>query len=176
MKKNFELMAKYNQWMNQNLYNSALQLSNEKLNENQGAFFGSIIGTFNHIIVADIIWLKRFANHQSKYKSLDFINTIETPTSLNKMINENLQELKVLREKLDELIVSFILEIKEEDFELNLSYKDTKGKGFTKDFSFLLQHFFNHQTHHRGQITTLLNQNGVDFGVTDLNFIIPSID
>lgn len=175
MKKNFELMAKYNQWMNQNLYRSALQLSNEKLNKNQGAFFGSITGTFNHIVVADIIWLKRFANHPSKYKALEFINTIETPNSLNKMINENLQELKVLREKLDNAIVSFTLEIKEEELESSLSYTDTKGNMFTKDFSFVLQHFFNHQTHHRGQITTLLNQNAVDFGVTDLNFIIPSI-
>lgn len=176
MKKNFELMAKYNQWMNQNLYRSALQLSNEKINENQGAFFGSIIGTFNHIVVADIIWLKRFANHPSKYKALEFINTIETPNSLNKLINENLQELKVLREKLDEVIINFILEIKEEDLEVNFSYNSMKGDLFNKDFSFVLQHFFNHQTHHRGQITTLLNQNGVDFGATDFILIVPSAD
>lgn len=175
MKKNFELMAKYNQWMNENLYKSALQLSNEKLKENQGAFFGSIIGTFNHIVVADIIWLKRFSNQPSKYKSLDFINTMEMPNNLNKIITDDLKELKILRDKLDEVICNFILELKEEDLEGNIIYNNTKGDLFNKNFSLVLHHFFNHQTHHRGQITTLLNQNGIDFGVTDLNAIIPSI-
>ncbi len=31
-----------------------------------------------------------------------------------------------------------------------------------------VSHFFNHQTHHRGQATTLLSEQGLDPGVTDM--------
>lgn len=49
-----------------------------------------------------------------------------------------------------------------------------KGVVSDKDFYSLVMHFFNHQTHHRGQVTTLLSQAGVDVGDTDLVVLIPS--
>lgn len=59
---------------------------------------------------------------------------------------------------------------------MNLSYRNTNNDTFNKSFSMLLQHFFNHQTHHRGQVTTLLAQIGIDIGETDLLMLIPSVD
>ena len=40
----------------------------------------------------------------------------------------------------------------------------------------LLLHFYMHQAHHRGQITTLLSQASIDFGETDLVIITPNIN
>jgi uncharacterized damage-inducible protein DinB len=62
-----QLMSQYNQWMNQKFYQVAQQLGNEKVQQNQGAFFNSILGTVNHIYVADIIWLRRFSQHAQLY-------------------------------------------------------------------------------------------------------------
>ncbi len=42
-----------------------------------------------------------------------------------------------------------------------------------RNFFSLVMHFFNHQAHHRGQVTTLLSQTGIDIGVTDLLALIP---
>ena len=43
-----------------------------------------------------------------------------------------------------------------------------------QDFGFCVTHFFNHQTHHRGQVTTLLSQLGRDYGATDL-ILLPEV-
>jgi len=59
----FQLIARYNAWMNDKLYAAAGQLSPQTLSEDRGAFFPSILATLNHIALADIIWLKRFAEH-----------------------------------------------------------------------------------------------------------------
>ena len=66
----FTLFAEYNRLMNQRLFDSAAQLSDEALRKDRGAFFKSVLGTLNHIIVGDIIWLKRFAEHSSSKRVL----------------------------------------------------------------------------------------------------------
>jgi len=74
---------------------------------------------------------------------------------------------------MDEVIVRFIAELTDEVLACSLSYRNTKGIEATKNLGLLLLHLFNHQTHHRGQASTLLSQSGVDVGVTDLLVIIP---
>jgi uncharacterized damage-inducible protein DinB len=49
-----------------------------------------------------------------------------------------------------------------------MRYSNTKGVRREHPAWIALTHFFNHQAHHRGQVTTLLMQAGVDPGVTDL--------
>ncbi len=61
LKQHFQLMASYNQWMNAKIYQAAGQLNGSELAEERGAFFGSVLGTLNHIVVGDTIWLKHFA-------------------------------------------------------------------------------------------------------------------
>ena len=70
----------------------------------------------------------------------------------------------------------FIAETDERDYLQTLTYQNTKNKAFSKSFSMLLQHFFNHQTHHRGQVTTLLSQMDIDIGETDLLMLIADVD
>ena len=67
----FLLMADYNQWMNTRLYDAAAKLSAAELERDRGAFFGSILGTLNHLAVTDIMWLQRFSAHPSNHRSLD---------------------------------------------------------------------------------------------------------
>ena len=53
-------LARYNRWMNDKLYALATTLSDEARKRDQGAFFKSIHGTFNHLLLADRVWLARF--------------------------------------------------------------------------------------------------------------------
>ena len=174
MKSNFELMAVYNQWMNGSLYKAAATLSNDELEKNRGAFFGSIIGTLNHILVGDIIWFKRFANYEQNFTSLDYVRDLKAPASLDTSLCSELNELSEIRNKMDAMIVEFTSVVTEKQLVGPLIYTNTKGKTFTRNFGYLLQHLFNHQTHHRGQVSTLLYQAGVDIGVTDLLMVIPN--
>lgn len=176
LKAHFELLSGYNQSMNEQLYHAARVLDDEQLNKDRGAFFGSISGTLNHILVGDTIWLKRFAQHPAGFSSLESIRALPSPTALSEILYSDFTELHRVRMVVDTIIQSFALEAREEDYAVALAYNNTKGEAFVKSFGFLVQHLFNHQTHHRGQVSTLLSQSGVDVGVTDLLMLIPDAD
>lgn len=169
----FQLMSQYNQWMNQKFYQVAQQLGHGKVQQDQGAFFSSILGTLNHIYVADIIWLRRFAQHPQSYQSLNQLPELSNYKTLSQIVTQDLAILDLCRQELDTIIVNWCLELKAEDLEENLQYFDTKGNLYYKNFGQLIYHFFNHQTHHRGQASTLISQHGLNLGVTDLLKIIP---
>lgn len=169
---NLQLMSQYNQWMNQKIYQVAQQLGNDQIQQDQGAFFNSLFGTLNHIYVADLIWLRRFAQHQKKYSSLNQLPELSSYTTLNQTVANQIKILNQLRQELDTIIINWCQEVDAQDLEDSLSYTDTKGNIYQKNFGQLIHHFFNHQTHHRGQATTLINQQGLDVGVTDLLKII----
>lgn len=169
----FALMANYNQWINDKIYTAANELGTELVSRDLGAFFGSILGTLNHIMVADIIWLKRFTTHPANFRSIEFLRSIENPKSLDALLFSDMQSLQRERKHLDQAIIALIEEVTEADYNQVLSYSSLIGAPARKKFGFLMCHFFNHQTHHRGQITTLFNQNGIDIGVTDLAVLIP---
>jgi len=174
LKSNFELMAAYNHGMNKSMYDAASHLSTSVLNEDRGAFFGSILATLNHILVGDTIWLKRFASHPSQFSSLDYVRGLEQPKALDSMLCMEFESLLVTREKMDNLILDFSHELTDEVLASSLSYRNMRGEPLTQNLGCLIQHFFNHQTHHRGQVSTLLNQVGVNVGVTDLLLNIPN--
>lgn len=166
-------MAQYNQWMNQTLYAAAAKLPIAKLQEDKKAFFGSIFDTLNHIMVADIIWLKRFAKHPAHHLSLESVRLIESPKSLNQIFYDSFEELQPQRLKLDRIIINWCNELSDSDISYPLQYNRVNGEQNLKLLDSLMFHFFNHQTHHRGQLTTLLSQEGIDVGVTDLLMLIP---
>lgn len=167
------LMATYNQCMNEKLYKAAFQLPTIELVAERGAFFGSILSTLNHIAVGDTIWLKRFASHPANYKILQQIST-QSPESLDQMLFSEFTLLYNYRKNLDGIIAEWVGTVTEADLDCELHYTNMKNVGANKNFYSLLMHFFNHQTHHRGQVTTLFSQVGVDIGVTDLIAIIPN--
>ena len=171
--KNLQLMSQYNQWMNQKVYQTAQKLDHEILTQDQGAFFCSILGTLNHIFVADVIWLRRFSQHPQQYQNLNHLPELASYTALDQIFANDLEAWYQSRNQLDRVIINWCQEISLVDLEYSLQYTDTKGQQYQKNFGQLIQHFFNHQTHHRGQVSTLINQQGSDLGVTDLLMIIP---
>ena len=173
LKDHFELLSIYNQWMNSKLYEAASQLSDTELATDRGAFFGSILGTLNHIMVGDIIWLKRLANHPACVSLLRETAGIKQPTRLDQMLFKDLGRLSQQRTRLDSIIINWMAGLSEDDLNVVLTYHNTQGIAANKRYSSLVYHFFNHQTHHRGQVSTLLLQAGVDIGVTDLLALIP---
>ncbi|PAX51381.1 DinB family protein [Brunnivagina elsteri] len=172
--KQIQLMAQYNQWINQRIYQVAKQLPDEKLAEDKKAFFCSILGTLNHIMVADIVWLKRFSKHPSHHVSLNYIRQLEQPENLNQVLYVDFDILTQKRLEFDAVIIEWCQEITDNDLSFMLPYNNMKGEPSVKEFGSLLFHFFNHQTHHRGQVTTLLSQENIDIGVTDLLMLIPN--
>lgn len=171
----FRLLARYNAWMNGRLYDAAATLPAETLTENRGAFFGSLLGTLEHVVVGDTLWLKRFAAHPAG-GALAGVAALPTPTALNEIQFGALGPLRERRDLIDRAIEAFVADLDEAGLDLPLAYRNSKGVPSTRDFGLLLTHFFNHQTHHRGQATTLLSQAGVDVGVTDLLVLIPALD
>lgn len=170
----FELMAFYNQWMNAKVYDAARKLTTAELIAERGAFFGSIFGTLNHVVVADTIWLKRFATHPaSSARALAVMIDLPTPERLDQVMFDDLEGLKAHRRWLDTVIINWVGALTDEDLSTTLSYHNTKGVASKRRYSSLIFHFFNHQTHHRGQMSTLFSQAGVDIGVTDLLALIP---
>lgn len=166
------LLAGYNQWMNRKVYDAAGTLTDAELGVDRHAFFGSILGTLNHLVLGDTVWLKRFAGHPAGFPALNPLRAIDTPTDLKQLAFADIRELSARRAWLDELIIEWAQSLRESDLDHRLHYHNMRGAPANKPFFSLLVHFFNHQTHHRGQATTLLTQAGVDVGDTDLLALI----
>ena len=179
IKPNFKIIAEYNALMNQKICDSISAISNDVLWQDKKAFFGSILSTLNHLMVGDLIWLNRFNRHPSYpegFKALELLKDFPLPTKLTQILYNDKQSFNTNRQTLDQIIIRFIEESNESDYLKNLSYTNTNNDTFNKSFSMLVQHFFNHQAHHRGQVTTLLTQMDIDIGETDLLILIPDLD
>jgi uncharacterized damage-inducible protein DinB len=151
------LMARYNRWMNQRLYEAAACLSEAQRREDRGAFFKSIQGTLNHIVWGDRIWLNRFTGQP--------IEGLNPKAGLD----DPFETLRARRAALDEELLSWVEGLSSEWLAADFRYFSVALQGwFTRPAWTLVTHLFNHQTHHRGQVTTLLMQFGIDPGVTDL--------
>jgi len=170
------LMAEYNQLMNQRMVQVSANLSNDLLVADKGAFFKSILGTLNHIMIGDILWLKRFSLDSSIYPSLKAMDEIDIPEELGITLFDDLVVFGKERAKLDVVILEWCNELKDKDINAPLQYSNFKGEIHNKRLGDLILHLFLHQIHHRGQVTTLLSQENVNFGETDLPEIIPEVD
>lgn len=156
-------MARYNRWMNEKLYATAERLTDAERKQDRGAFFGSIHRTLNHLLLADRVWMARFTGAEPK----DGEMAPGGIRSLDQQLYEDFEELRRERAKTDDAIDAFVATLTEEKLAGDLRYL---RRGAVNEFPlwYAVAHLFNHQTHHRGQVTTLLMQAGQDPGVTDL--------
>jgi uncharacterized damage-inducible protein DinB len=155
--------ARYNRWMNDKLYALAAGLSDEARKSDRGAFFKSIHGTFNHLLVTDRIWLARFKGETVPDGFLG-------PSGIRAIDQELYVEFDELRRErvlTDYELATWVAELTPERLAAPLVFL-RRGQQHESPLWWALAHVFNHQTHHRGQITTLLSQEGCDPGVTDL--------
>jgi len=149
MKDHFEMFAAYNQWANGVIYGAARELSDDELNRNQGAFFGSMIGTLNHLLCADRIWMKRFTGEG------------DAPRALDTILHPRFDDLEAARCTEDERIIAWIAGLPQDKLAGNFSYTPiTRPEPVTQKLGSALSHFFNHQAHHRGQCHMILTSLG----------------
>ncbi|GMR00131.1 MAG: DinB family protein [Zetaproteobacteria bacterium] len=161
-------MARYNQWVNRRLLDKVQLLPAAGIAKDRGAFFGSILGSLNHILVADMFWLRRFSSSKACKDILAPMHDMTMPSSLRDVLFNDVQTLRVKREEMDGLILGFSETWDDEMLASPVRYRNMAGEKHEQPLGALLQHLFNHQTHHRGQVTTLLFQAGVDPEATDL--------
>ena len=156
-----QVMAKYNHWQYQNIILAVKSLSDGAWSESRGLFFDSIQGTVNHLIYGDMVWFEVFT---SKPRSL---------TNPHAVIYPSRDEWIAAREKLDQQIFDWANN-QVTDAWLSEDYNffsNAYQKYITKPNWLFVTHFFNHQIHHRSQVTTALHQLGINYGVTDLPWI-----
>jgi len=157
MKPHFAMMAGYNAWCNERLYDAAAQLSDADYRADRGAFFKSVHGTLNHLLVTDRIWLKRFSGQG------------EAPNRLDAILFEDFSELRTAREGEDARILAYVDGLSDADLTGHIRYRTiTNPAEIEQPLAPALVHFFNHQTHHRGQVHCLLTGFGLDAPSLDL--------
>ncbi|KNY28280.1 DinB family protein [Pseudobacteroides cellulosolvens] len=119
-------------------------------------YYKSIGEILNHYYVADLIWLHSFKTVKefSVYKH----PIMEKIPEYGEQLFLNITELKENRMKLDEIIVELTNEIETEDLYKTVTRITGSGEKLEKIFWKTLLHVFNHQTHHRGQISQILDK------------------
>lgn len=153
----FRMFAHYNQWANQILFAAAAGLTAHQYYEDKGVFFKSLHGTLNHLLVGDLIWMQRFTGEGPQLKALDVI------------LFDELDPLARARGELDQRIIDYIDHLSEAALGSTISYRAiTKPENVVQFLSPALAHFFNHQTHHRGQAHCLLTMHTGDAPALDL--------
>lgn len=145
LKEHFTGAADYNAWANARLYEAAFALNDADYHRDVGAFFHSLHGTLNHILVADRIWMRRLTG------------TGDSPNRLDAILYDDLAALAEARAAEDERIQSYIGGLAPARFAGEVTYATTSGAEHTQELRVILAHFFNHQTHHRGQAHTVLS-------------------
>ncbi|MCG8492487.1 MAG: DinB family protein [Sneathiellales bacterium] len=149
MKEHFEEFALYNKWANEKLYSFlSTDLDEAELNRDLGAFFGTIMGTLNHLLVGDFLWMGR----------LDGLGP--TPKSLDTVLHEDLASLSARREEADTRLINITSSLTDDRLQTILEYTTSQGIHCRDKLADIMGHIFNHQTHHRGQIHQMISQIG----------------
>ena len=154
------LMATYNSWMNRKVYAVCAELPESDLYADRGAFFKSIYLSLNHIAYADLAFLSRFTGDPA-----------EVPPLAEDLFG-SFSGLQAERQRLDDRFAQWAESLTVEWLARSLTYTSkVDGRVRTVPQWVLVSHVFNHQTHHRGQVTTMLTQLGREVGATDISFM-----
>ncbi len=149
-------MAAYNAWMNERIYRLLSEMPDEARRRDLGAFFGSIHRTLNHILLGDQAWMQRLRGQPV------------TMTSATQQLHEGWDELRAARGAMDADITAWAEQVDQTFLEgVVRGWSVTYDRAIEFPAWAAVVQLFNHQTHHRGQVTTLMKQLGVDPGVTD---------
>jgi uncharacterized damage-inducible protein DinB len=156
----FRTMAQYNRWMNERIYGVCAEIPDGERKRDRGAFFKSIHGTLNHLLLGDRLWLGRFIDRPFRVDALD------------QELYADFDALRAQRQQTDADIFDFTGTLDESALAREFTFTTIVNPGeHVFPFQHVLLHFFNHQTHHRGQVTTLIKQAGYEPGVTDLMWL-----
>ena len=146
---NFQLLANFNTWANTKIFSSCKKLDDTEYKKDRVAFFSSIHGTLNHLLVVDKAYISRIEGIDHGLKSLDQI------------LFESLLQLEEARIKEDKRLIDLVNSLSEESIHKEITYKGFETGNTTYTINMILITLFNHQTHHRGQIHNMLSQSGI---------------
>jgi uncharacterized damage-inducible protein DinB len=168
MQELFELLAEYNEKTNREMLAILGGVSPELPGKPAGAYHGSILGVLNHLLQADVLWLRRFAHQLPELGPV----AKELPEfklrSLKDLVWDSLAVFQPVREKVDGLLRRAVQAIPPASYPQILEYRNIKGEPQRKVIWRTLLHLFNHQTHHRGQVAALLDQFGIQNDYSNL--------
>ncbi len=157
MKRHFMMFAGYNAWANTRIYDAAARLSPEEWQRETDVFFKSLMGTLNHLLATDRIWLKRMTGSG------------DAPNSLDAIIHKDFDRLRAVRQAEDQRIVEWLDALSETDLRGRFSYLTiSELRTVSQRIAPALSHLFNHQTHHRGQAHAILTTLGKPSVALDL--------
>jgi uncharacterized damage-inducible protein DinB len=149
MKSHYTMFAGYNAWANRRLYDAAALLSDADYRADKGAFFKSMHGTLNHLLATDRIWMKRFTGEG------------EAPERLDAILHDRLADLDAARTAFDRHIVAWVDSLDEPRLRGVIRYRRVSTPDeFVQPLMPALDHWFNHQTHHRGHAHMILTTLG----------------
>ncbi|WP_298835739.1 DinB family protein [uncultured Roseobacter sp.] len=157
-------MARYNSWQNSQLIPLLESLPVKELTKNRGAFFGSLLETANHLLWGDTMWMSRFDPSVEKPKA-DISGSAQIHPTVGSWAAE--------RFRMDGKIRYWADSLRQLDMTNELSfYSSVLDRDVRAPLAPSIVHFFNHQTHHRGQIHAMLTAAGQTAPVSDL-FLMP---
>ncbi len=140
--------ARYNTLANVRLYDACAGIDDEARRRDVGAFFASLHGTLHHLLLGDGIWMARFEGGE------------HPSTGLDAVLHENFADLRAARAAMDARIEALFAAPPSGFFDRTIRYLNNEGRVFEDPMTLILPHFFNHQTHHRGQAHAILSMLG----------------
>lgn len=143
----FKRMARYNAWANNHVLAACETLPQQELDAPRKAFFPSITRTLNHLLVADRIWMSRLRGSPESM-------------ALDTVLFERFEDIRAARIAQDQAIIDFIDGLDDQMIEGDLHYQSVTAGAYTIPRDLVLGHMFNHQTHHRGQLSCMLLEAG----------------
>jgi uncharacterized damage-inducible protein DinB len=159
-------LAAYNAEMNRRLYGAAARLSDTERRQPRGAFWGSIHGTLNHLLWGDQQWMSRFDNWPKP----------DVAIKQSAGLLDDFAALTAAREVADRGISRWAAKLEESWMTEDMVWlSGAAGREVRAPKELLVTHFFNHQTHHRGQVHAMLTAAGQETGDTDLFLVVPQI-
>ena len=156
----FRMLARYNRIANERLYEKCSQLDPVEYRRQRHGSFGSIHALLNHLLLGDRIWMSRFAGSGN------------TTPLLNSILFDTFPELRSARAAQDEGIEAFFAKIDADFLEKQLPYINNQGKNYVETVPVAVLHFFNHQTHHRGQVHVMISHTDIKPPSLDMHRIL----
>jgi uncharacterized damage-inducible protein DinB len=156
----FRMLARYNRVANERLYYACASLDDLEYRKPRAGSLGSIHALLNHLLLGDRIWMARFEGEG------------QTTPPLAAILYEEFSELRAAQAAEDQRIERFFESIDAAFFQQTFAYVNNKGRDYVEEAPVAVAHFFNHQTHHRGQVHVMLSQTGVQPPSLDLHRIV----
>ena len=146
----FRMLARFNTWANTRVYVACAGLDDAEYHRDRGAFFGSIHGTLNHLLLSDRLWLSRLRG----------TGPPDGVTRLDQVLYGTLKRLREARVETDLEMVAYAEALLDKDLAMLVGFHTLDGTAIEMRHDRILMSIFNHHTHHRGQVHNMLSQAG----------------